>query len=200
MVDYLLAKQKTKDNPMKKFNTLIYSIGVCAILFIFMAANSYTPKYTPYEILVWELKANEGYRSWWYKDGAGHSIGFGWNDCGGVRRKEIAQYTKDGKVTYAEATTITIKELEKYGKLNNDPWKNLALKLYSYNCGPTKAGSRLGKCCGGKWLCGNRSPNIRKSHTRRRKFELALWKHDVDYVYRETEKNKNKIITKIIPR
>lgn len=184
----------------QKLNTLLQAIGVVALLILFMSANKYSPKYTPYQILVWELKANEGYQPWWYRDGNGHSIGFGWNDCGGKRRHEIKQYTKDGKVTYDEATTITIKEIEKYGKLNSDPWKDLALKLYSYNCGLTKQGWKLGKCCGGKWMCGNSNRNIRKSHNRRRKFELALWNKDINYVYAETEKNKNKIITKIIPR
>lgn len=185
---------------MKRLNTFIYVSGVTAILFIFLAANVHSPKYSPYQILVWELKANEGYEPWWYRDGKGHSIGFGWNDLGGKRRSEIKQYTKDGKVTFEEATTITLMELNKYGKLHNDPYKNLALKLYSYNCGLTKSGKRLGKCCKGKWLCGRKNPSIRKSHNRRRKFELALWNHDMDYVYKESEKNKNKIITKIIPR
>ena len=183
-----------------KLNTLLQYVGIVALIILFMSANKYSPKYSLYQIKVWELKANEGYEPWWYPDGNGHSIGFGWNDCAGKRRHEIRKYTKDGKVTYDEATEITLNEIQKYGTLNSDPWKNTALQLYSYNCGLTKSGARLGKCCGGRWMCGSRNLDIRKSHSRRRKFELALWNKDFDYIYKETEKNQRKIVQHIIPK
>lgn len=153
--------------------------------------------YSTWQIRSWEIKANEGYRSWWYKDGIvrgkqSYSIGFGWNDQG-CRRKEIAQFTKDGKVTYDEATEITIREIQKYGTLHKDPLKNLALQLYSYARGLTKDGRKLGKCCGGKSGCGHRNRDIRKSHNPRRQFELALWNHDFNAIRVRTDANKAKI-------
>ena len=164
-----------------------------------MAANT-QPKleYSPYQILVWELKANEGYRSNWYPDGIvrgrqAYSIGFGWNEQGNRRRHEIKQFTKDGRVDFEEATQITIREINKYGKLHSDPLKNVALQLYSYNCGLTKSGSKLGKCCGGKWMCGNTKKNIRKSHNRRRNMELALWNHDFRQIQFTTSENRDKL-------
>lgn len=183
-------------------NKYTHNLIAFAVLVItataFLAANRIKINYTPYQILVWELKANEGYRSWWYKDGfvngkQAYSIGCGWNDLGQTRRHEIAKYTKDGKVTYDEATEITIMELKKYGKLHPDPYRNLALQLYSYNCGPTKTGKSLGKCCGAKKWCGHSNPDVRKSHTRRRKFELYLWHHEFTKVNEITEKNKAKV-------
>ena len=173
-------------------------------LFALIAANKPNSdesklKYSPYQIMVWEIKANEGYRSWWYKDGfvngkQAYSIGFGWNDQGQVRRHEIKQYTKDGKVTYDEATKITIYEINKYGRLHKDDLKNNALRMYSYARGLTKDGRKLGRCCGASWGCGNKDRNIKKSHSRRRKFELACWNHDYSTINRMTNENRQKII------
>lgn len=156
-------------------------------------------KYTPYQILVWEIKANEGYVPWWYRDGWGangrpaYSIGFGWNDLGGTRRGEIRQYTKDGVVTMQEATEIMLKELEKYGDYKPDALRNIAVKLHRYNTGQSAFGSDLGSCCGGQSGCGRPVKPIRDSHNRRRKFELALWKHNVSEINRITEENKEKV-------
>lgn len=176
-------------------------MGTSLLIFlvIVLAANK-APKleYSPYQILVWEIKANEGYRSWWYPDGRvrkrkAYSIGFGWNDQGRRRRDEIDRYTQDGKVTFDEALQITLYELKKYGRLHKDPLKNVALQLYSYNCGMTNKGSRLGKCCGAKKWCGNRNKDIRKSHTRRRKFELELWNHNYPMIRKYVEEDRKKL-------
>lgn len=165
-----------------------------------MAANTTTNKlpYSPYQILVWELKANEGYRSTWYKDGnvrgrQSYSIGFGWNDQGNRRRHEIKHFLTDGKVSYDEATQITLMEINKYGRLHPDPLKNVALQLYSYSRGMTKDPRKLGRCCGGSKGCGNSNSNIRKSHNRRRAFELACWNHNYDAIIDLTDENKSKI-------
>lgn len=175
--------------------------AICCVIFatVLMAANS-QPKlqFTPYQILVWEIKANEGYKPNWYPDGyvrgkRAYSIGFGWNDQGNRRRGEIKEFTRDGIVDFNEATIITIREINKYGRLNSDPLKNVALQLYSYNCGLTKSGSRLGKCCGAKWGCGNPNRNIRKSHTRRRQVELALWNHDIRQIEFTSNENRSKL-------
>jgi hypothetical protein len=176
------------------------SLVLCT-LFLFVNANTIPKiKYTPYQMLVWEIKANEGYRSWWYPDGyvrgrRAYSIGFGWNDLGNRRRGEIAQYTKDRKVTFDEAMEITLKEISKYGQLHKDPYKNLALQLHSYNCGPTTKGSDLGHCCGAKKGCGSSSADVREQHNARRRFELALWNHDVLNITIRTEANRNKLQT-----
>lgn len=185
-----------------KINPIRATFGSLCFL-VMLAANkpNYYEKlnYSPYEIMVWELKANEGYRSWWYPDGRvrgrqSYSIGFGWNDQGNRRRNEIKEFTKDRKVTFEEATIITTREIEKYGKLHNDPLKNVAMRLYSYARGLTKDSRKLGGCCGKKIGCGNENRDIRKSHSRRRAFELACWRHDIETINRMTAENKQKII------
>lgn len=186
-----------------KINRFLYPISIGVVVLLLLSANRVKIPYTPYECIVWELKANEGYRPNWYPDGwvrgrKAYSIGFGWNDQGKRRRHEIEKYTRDGKVTFDEALKITLMEIDKYGQLNKDPYKNAALRLYSYNCGPTSDGSRLGKCCGARWGCGNSNPEIRKSHNRRRKFELALWNHDVKTITEVCDRNREKIIHVIL--
>lgn len=189
---------------MKYIDKFTYALAICIVCAIFLAANRIKNSYTPYQMLVWELKANEGYRSWWYRDGVvrgkkAYSIGLGWNDQGTRRRNEIKKYTADGKVTFQEALEITLIEVAKYGRLHADPYKNLALQLYSYNCGLTKTGKKLGKCCKGKRGCGNYRSDIREAHNRRRKFELALWNKDIPTIIKYTEENREKIKTKILP-
>jgi len=200
------------NNKHSILNKAGYVCLVLCTLFLFLNANiSPKLKYTPYQILVWEIKANEGYKSWWYKDGfnrgkQAYSIGFGWNDLGNRRRNEISEYTSDKRVTFQEATEITLKEIKKYGKLHKDPYRNLALQLYSYNCGPTKSGASLGHCCGSNKGCGYHlkkqcrgvkchACNVKKMHNERRKFELALWNHDIINIMVRTEKNKSKLQT-----
>ena len=203
-------KQITEPQKMKQqilLDKLARQIGYFVLLFgvIFLLINANKMEkleYTPYQMLIWEIKANEGYRDWWYKDGhvkgkQAYSIGFGWNDQGGVRRKEIAKFTSDRKVTFQEATQITLKEIQKYGTLHPDPLRNLALQLYSYNCGLVKTGSKLGKCHDGKWGCGSPNADIRKAHNRRRMYELALWKHDLVNIQKYTEANKDRLTTYI---
>lgn len=188
---------------LKLSHRFLYPMSCLIVIGLLLSANRIKIPYSPYELLVWELKANEGYSPTWYPDGyvrgrKAHSIGFGWNDQGNRRRGEIKQFTRDGKVSFDEALQITILELNKYGTLHKDPYKNVALKLYSYNCGLTKDGSRLGKCCGSKWGCGNKDKDIRKSHNRRRKFELALWNKDVRKIEKMTEENREKLKNLII--
>lgn len=155
-------------------------------------------KYTPYQILIWEIKANEGYQSWWYKDGIvrgkqAYAIGFGWNDQGNRRRNEIKEYTRDHKVTYDEAMQISLYEIDKYGKIHVDPLRNVALQLYSYSRGPIRDGRKLGRCCNGTRGCGRRNPDIRAVHNRRRTLELALWNHEYAVIDSLTEINKGKV-------
>lgn len=187
---------------MKTKTTLLgYYTLITIVLALFLNANSNSHlKYTPYQILVWEIKANEGYRPWWYKDGwnkgkQAYSIGFGWNDLGQRRRGEIQNFTKDRKVTFDEAMTITLMEIKKYGKLHKDPLRNLALQLYSYNCGPVKSGASLGRCCKAAKWCGSSNPDVRKMHKKRRQFELALWNHDYVNIIAHTEKNRKTLQT-----
>lgn len=190
---------------------LIYIISWILFAVFFMSANRiHVKKYSPYQLLVWEIKANEGYRSWWYQDGfdrktgkTRYSIGFGWNDCASAKRREsIKRFTEDGKVTYQEALTITLSQIDSYGKLHADPYKDLALKLYSYNCGLTTDWRRLGKCHHGKNVrnkrCGHPNPAVRKHHNKRRELELALWRHDWLSVQERAEENIAKVKYQLI--
>lgn len=187
-----------------KFGDVVY-ISLWIILSAsFIAANRVDVKrYSPYQMLVWEIKANEGYRSWWYPDGRArignqwrpsHSIGFGWNDYGGTRRGQIKKYTADRKVTYDEAMKITLSEIQSWGQLNPDKYRNLALQLYSYNCGKISSGKQLGKCHGGINVrgkrCGSSDASVRMRHNRRREYELALWNHDWVKIQEFTENNQ----------
>lgn len=179
---------------------LVYLISIAICASALMAANS-QPKlpYTPYEILMWEIKANEGYSPHWYKDGfvngkQSYSIGFGWNDQGSSeRRKEIAQYTRDGSVSYDEAGKITLYEIKKYGRLHPGDLKNTAMQLYSYSRGLTKNINRLGGCCTWKNGCGSKTKWVKKAHNRRRALEMALVHHDNRKIIEMTEENKVKI-------
>jgi len=182
----------------------------CICLFSLVAANkpitntSTKLNYSPYELMIWEIKANEGFMPHWYKDGfvynrklkksvQSYSIGFGWNDQG-CRRKEAKPFlNSSGKITFESATKLTLYEIGKYGKLHNDPLKNLALRLYSYSRGLTRDGSKLGGCCGYNRGCGHKNKDVRKSHARRRKFEVACWNHDYATINAMTEVNRQKI-------
>ena len=192
-----------------RYGDVIYISLWLLLAITFTAANKIpVKKYTPYQLLVWEIKANEGYRSWWYKDGKTidgrqrYSIGFGWNDLGGIRRHEIAKYTKDRHVSYSEAMEITLLEIKKKGTFNSDPYRNLAMQLYSYNCGTIKSASQLGRCHGGAKIrgkrCGHPSAKVRIAHNRRREYELALWNHDWVLIQQYTEENRKKVSNQII--
>lgn len=184
---------------MKPLSLIIFTV-------LIGSGFSTTPKskYSPYELLVWEIKANEGFVPHWYPDGLvynrklkrkiqSYSIGFGWNDQG-CRRYEAKPFlNSNGKITYDKATQLTLYEIKKYGKLHSDPLKNLALQLYSYSRGMIKSGKQLGHCCGASYMCGNKNKNVRKAHNRRRKFELALWNHDYALISSMADDNKIKI-------
>jgi len=187
---------------MKQINPTRAVFG--SICFVALLAANKVPskpqslEFTPYQLLAWEIKANEGFVDHWYFDGVvrgkkSHSIGFGWNDQGRRRAEAKPFLNSNGRITYAGATKLTLYEIKKYGKLDKDPLKNLALQLYSYSRGLTKDGSKLGKCCGAKWGCGNDSKNVRKSHTRRRKFETACWNHDYEIINTMTNQNQIKV-------
>lgn len=188
------------------FGNVSYVLSWIFMIFIVMAANRVDVKrFNVWQMRVWALKAEEGYRSWWYPDGVTpdgrrkYSIGLGWNDCGSrSRRQKIAKYTADRKVTYEEATEIAVHEIEKWGKLHSDPYVNLAMQLYSYNCGPIRSVSKLGKCHGGLNVrnkrCGHSDPDVRIAHNRRREYELALKNHDWIKIEQMTEDNRKKVV------
>lgn len=200
--NYSLSTKKKLKMIKKIIDKLGYGCIILVFGILFLRANKIDRlSYSPYQMLSWEIKANEGFRNTWYKDPGGNGsycIGFGWNDLGGKRRYEAKKYMKGGKISFDDATKLTVSEIQKYGTLNKDPLKNLALQLYSYNCGLTKSGSRLGKCCNSKtWGCGRKSKNIRDAHNRRRKYELALWNHDYVSIEKYTQENREKLARNI---
>lgn len=193
----------------RKTGTFVYYSMWVVVAIAFLQANKVPkPAYTPYQMLVWEIKANESYRPWWYPDGRTktgkqkYSIGFGWNDLGGVRRKDIAKYTADGKVTFAEALEITLSEVNKWGKFNSDPYRNLAMQIHSYNCGRIMSYKELGHCHRGQNVdgkrCGSSNPRVRRAHNIRREYELALWRHDWVKIEEITEMNRAKVTSMLI--
>ena len=178
---------------------IAYFISATSIVVIFLAANKKERSeskalFTPYQIIAFEIKATEGFSPKWYEDGfvrgkKSYSIGYGWNDQGS-RRNEIKGLLEGNRISKKNATILMNRELEKYGRLHEDPYKDAALKLYSYNRGLTTNPRKLGKCCNGRSGCGSRNRNIRTTHNKRRKFELALWNHDWKTINEHTELNR----------
>jgi hypothetical protein len=150
--------------------------------------------YTPYQVTMWSLKAAESYRPWWYKDGEHQAIGLGYNHLGSKKRKDaISWATKDGKVTFKEAQIILsdyvekIGESDKFNKKKLNTWQQVAVICHLYNCGSvTKWG--VGACCGATNGCGRGF----ESHKERRKFELALWKGDKNFVKKKIKEYQQK--------
>lgn len=187
------------------FGKITYYLLCLIVSISFIAANRVRVKrYSLYQMKVWELKAREGYVSWWKPDGMvynrklkkrvqSYSIGFGYNDQGtSARRKAIAKYTRDRKVSYSEAMTISMSLDVWNRKYHNDPLTNLAMQLYAYNRGTITSPSQLGRCCGGKNGCGHPRRNVRRSHNPRREFELALKRHDWIAIQAHVEENQKK--------
>lgn len=194
---------------MPRYSKFLHGISIVLFAFIFLNANKTALKRpTPYQIMAWEIKASEGYRSWWYKDGIiyqpklkrnvqTYSIGYGYNDQGlKSRRLAIARYTADGKVTKEEAWMITEMVFNRMGTLHSDPFKNAALKLYSYNRGLITTGSKLGRCCGARKGCGHDKKSVRKSHNPRRNLEMALWTKNWPVISERTENNRQIILNR----
>jgi hypothetical protein len=147
--------------------------------------------YTAYQIIMWTLKADEGYRAKWYSDGKSEAIGFGYNHLNKKKRKAIAEkYMVNGILPYDGANkllveTWTLIKPPIYLSLN----KKIAYILHCYNCGSVK--KRWGKfvitaCCGGRNSCGN--SKWAKVHNKRRMFEKALWDGDYDFVEKYIER------------
>lgn len=187
-----------------KLNFLRIGFGIICFVALLSANSQPKLKYTPYQIMAWEIKANEGFVPHWYKDGMvynrilnrklqSYSIGFGWNDQGCRRKEALPFLDKNGKISYDNATKLTCYEIDKYGRLHKNDLKNVALRLYSYSRGMIKDGSKLGGCCGKRSGCGHGDRNVRKSHNRRRQFELACWNHDNRKIIEMTEENLKKI-------
>lgn len=183
---------------------LVYYFLLLTFASVFLAANKVKVKrYTPWQMKVWSLKSSEGYRSWWYKDGKitlpngkrvqTYSIGMGYNDQGSwKRRKAIAKYTADGRVTYKEALEISLKVDCWQRKYHNDPYVNLAMQMYAYNRGTITSPKQLGRCCGGKWGCGHAKASVRRAHNPRRQEELAIARKDWVAMQKFTEEHQKK--------
>lgn len=187
------------------FGKVSYYLLCLIVVATLISANRVSVKrYSIYQMKVWELKAREGYVPWWKTDGKvynrklrkrvqSYSIGFGYNDQGTLaRRKAIAKYTADGKVTYSEAMTISLSLDVWDRKYHGDPLTNLAMQLYAYNRGTISNPSQLGRCCGGKKGCGHSSRSVRRSHNPRRAFEVALKRHDWIAIQAHVEENQKK--------
>lgn len=163
-------------------NKLFLVFQYLALVLLAFKANKVETHYTPYQVMIWSIKANEGFKPDWYRDGQGkngpkYSIGFGYNDWGlASRRKGI-----NPPITWEKGLELTVREIQTM-KVKGDKWQALAFKLHAYNVGPVRTIKELRGCCDAKVGCGSRKENIRNSHNPRRKFEYALATYNWSYV------------------
>jgi hypothetical protein len=130
-----------------------------------------------YEVLIWHLKAHEGFLPYYYPDGKFPSIGCGYNLVNGMEM--LNPYLKDGYLDFQEGILLTRDYLEKvaipivkatYPNLN--PRQQLAWTLHYYNTGNLKS---LDGCCEKRIGCGSDDADVRKVHNTRRKYERSLY-------------------------
>lgn len=133
-----------------------------------------------YQGVMWSLKAHEGFRETWYKDGEHKAIGFGFNHLGKKERiKEASKYMKNGKMDFNAATQLLLNTWQKKippSKLTS--LQKLGWINHVYNCGSMKDG--IQRCCGKKTGIGcGKGIN---SHNQRRQFEYYCWTNNVEKV------------------
>ncbi len=137
--------------------------------------------YTPYQIMMWHLKAHESFRPHQYPDGDYPSKGFGLNlspehiawaksQLGFHPKKRDWTFEEGQKLLIAYCKEHTLDPLRKqYPKLNQ--FQIVAYACHKYNTGNTR---NFGFCCGSKstkMRCGRKS----KAHHARRVFEVQLF-------------------------
>jgi len=137
--------------------------------------------YTPYQLMVWHLKAHESFRPYQYPDGDYPSKGFGLNltpehvkwaqaQLGFNPKKRDWTFDEGLKLLIAFCDEKTLTPLKKqYPKLND--FQIIAYAVHKYNTGNVK---RFGYCCGSKstkMRCGRKL----KSHHIRRVEEIQLF-------------------------
>lgn len=137
--------------------------------------------YTPYQIMVWHLKAHESFRPYQYPDGDYPSKGFGLNltdehiewaqsQLGFHPKKRNWTFNEGLKLLVAFCDQKTLTPLRKqYPNLND--FQIVAYAVHKYNTGNVR---RFGYCCGSKstkMRCGRKM----KAHHARRVFEVQLF-------------------------
>lgn len=137
--------------------------------------------YTPYQIMVWHLKAHESFRPHQYPDGDYPSKGFGLNltpehikwaqsQLGFHPKKRDWTFDEGLKLLVAFCDEKTLTPLRKqYPSLND--FQIVAYAVHKYNTGNVK---RFGYCCGSKskkMRCGRKL----QSHHARRVEEIQLF-------------------------
>lgn len=137
--------------------------------------------YTPYQIMVWHLKAHESFRPHQYPDGDYPSKGFGLNltpehvkwaqgQLGFHPKKRDWTFEEGLKLLVAFCDKKTLTPIKKqYPNLND--FQVVAYAVHKYNTGNVK---RFGYCCGSKstkMRCGRKM----KAHHVRRVFEVQLF-------------------------
>lgn len=142
--------------------------------------------YTPYQVMMFHLKAHESFSNKPYPDGKYNSIGFGLN-LYPANRKFAAKELKDGKISWNEGVELLRRYVEEriYPQVeknhpNATPFQKVALVCHQYNTGNTR---NFGYCCGAGpkyWRkyhkrCANKNKNVRTAHNERRTFEVQLY-------------------------
>lgn len=146
--------------------------------------------YTTYQVVMWVLKADEGFRESWYQDGPYKAIGYGYNHLGKVERKRhAAKYMSGGKISKSGANQLLVQTWSKIGvPANLCPTQKVAWILHCYNKGSVK--SVVWRCCGKTFGigCGD------GIHTKRRQFEYNLWHNNLEEVKDYVEAARQKCI------
>jgi hypothetical protein len=162
-------------------------VFAAAVIFGGMRTATTAVKYTPYQIATWYIQSEEGFTSYWKRDGyvAGRKayvIGMGYNDWGKPSRRYAISEPLRGGLSYDEALTISLEELKSYRTGKTNVYVDLAFRLHIFNTGKCSSIEDLRGCCGKRIGCGSASENVRTAHNPRRKFEYALATHNWDYV------------------
>lgn len=157
-------------------------------------------EYTPYQIAIWHLKTEEGYRANPYDDGEFPSVGFGYNFVHGKVSTPISwnEATELLSKTFGNMKT-KVKKDNRFSKL--DEWQRTAIACRFYNCGEGSIPnydkpSDLLNCHRGSKGCGytcrdkKKQTAVRKTHTARRKFEYEMFMKNFENLKIKTLREK----------
>lgn len=139
--------------------------------------------YSEYQVIIWSLMVDESFRPWRYPDGDHPSTAFGLNltpehKAWGAKKLGLKSFPsrvtwEQGKVLLAAYVAEHLAPVYKDQRLT--PQQRVAKIIHAYNRGQASA-KDVSNCCRARKGCGSKDPDIRKDHSRRRRFEVILMK------------------------